>query len=394
MTSDQTAAPASPSPQHQSYDWSNIATIRRSISRNRSNAGDRYPKYGDPIRYSSAGGYREVAAANTPKTPSRAGSTELEINTNGMLLYPHLEERPIRHNLRSTKSEYFLSPPKQSSHYHRPAYLGIATAPQNNNNIDDDTKWINSASSTASYQSSGGGSSSCREEVDDDHAHLCPEIGKPVSVVSLPPLDRGAALAYRRFATVSAGGVRGAAGPTCRTIYQQTNGGSVGDNAQSTNDLMMAVRNAQTPPPPMSLMSSHNSSVGGHQQRKCYTLNPARNQQQLQRIDRFNEKRNANHADDIRRRSMTPMITSRQDYHTGDGALSPQQFLNRSLSCYVDPLDYKVGCQNTLRSKPLIPWYELAIKDKNRRSCPQLEVITLSKSWPINHNLYMNSLWV
>lgn len=45
----------------------------------------------------------------------------------------------------------------------------------------------------------------------------------------------------------------------------------------------------------------------------------------------------------------------------------------RDLREVVNPLDLKVGCQNTLRSKPLIPWYELAIKqDIKRKSCPPL----------------------
>lgn len=42
---------------------------------------------------------------------------------------------------------------------------------------------------------------------------------------------------------------------------------------------------------------------------------------------------------------------------------------------YLDPLDCKVGCQTTLRSKPQIPWYELAIKkDSRRQSCPAIQV--------------------
>ena len=40
---------------------------------------------------------------------------------------------------------------------------------------------------------------------------------------------------------------------------------------------------------------------------------------------------------------------------------------------YLDPLDCKIGCQTTLRSKPRIPWYELAIKKESRRqSCPPM----------------------
>lgn len=42
---------------------------------------------------------------------------------------------------------------------------------------------------------------------------------------------------------------------------------------------------------------------------------------------------------------------------------------------YLDPLDCKIGCQTTLRSKPQIPWYELAIKkDQRRQSCPPIQV--------------------
>lgn len=40
-----------------------------------------------------------------------------------------------------------------------------------------------------------------------------------------------------------------------------------------------------------------------------------------------------------------------------------------------DLMDCKIGCQTTLRSKPRIPWYELAIKKENRQSLPLPEVI-------------------
>lgn len=53
--------------------------------------------------------------------------------------------------------------------------------------------------------------------------------------------------------------------------------------------------------------------------------------------------------------------------------------LKKSQSYYVDPLDYKVGCQTMLRSKPLIPWYELAMKNGHRRSCPFEEVVILKE---------------
>lgn len=43
---------------------------------------------------------------------------------------------------------------------------------------------------------------------------------------------------------------------------------------------------------------------------------------------------------------------------------------------YESLMDYKVGCQTTLRSKPVIPWYELAIKkDFRRQSCPPFEEV-------------------
>lgn len=373
MTSDQTTI------QHQNnsnYDWSNIATIRRSISRNRSNASDRYPKYGDPIRYSSYNGHRE--SPTLIKTPSRAGSTELPINSNGPL-YPHLEEqqqrRPILgQNLRTAKSEYYLSPPKQQSHYQRPGYVRDWNQPRNN--IDDDTKWITSSSSTASYHSAGSSNYSARALEEDQEAleeeRQYAEIGKPVSMASLPPLDRGAP--YRGYSPTR----RLATTNTNTSIYQQTNNG-VGDNASSNYDSQ-----TPTPPPPALIMAgsasaaAHMASINGNQaqppqMRKYFTLNNPRNQQQRQLIHPSNHPRRMNLEEDLRRRSMTNTTMSMQKEFNGDASQHQQQ-LNRSQSCYVDPLDYKVGCQNTLRSKPLIPWYELAIKDSNRRSCPQLEV--------------------
>lgn len=50
---------------------------------------------------------------------------------------------------------------------------------------------------------------------------------------------------------------------------------------------------------------------------------------------------------------------------------------------YIDPIDYKVGCQTTLRSKPQIPWYELAIKKTNRRlSCPPMQANSRLNTMP------------
>ncbi|ALC40284.1 sick [Drosophila busckii] len=57
-------------------------------------------------------------------------------------------------------------------------------------------------------------------------------------------------------------------------------------------------------------------------------------------------------------------------YASADAAVSD---LNRMAPEYMDPLDFKIGCQTTLRSKPIIPWYELAIRrDFKRQSCPPI----------------------
>lgn len=46
--------------------------------------------------------------------------------------------------------------------------------------------------------------------------------------------------------------------------------------------------------------------------------------------------------------------------------------LNEAQLDYFDVLSCKVGCQNSIRTKPKVPWYELAIKKDNRQSCPPL----------------------
>ena len=44
-----------------------------------------------------------------------------------------------------------------------------------------------------------------------------------------------------------------------------------------------------------------------------------------------------------------------------------------------DPiLSCKIGSQSTLRTKPPVPWYELAIKKEFRQSCPPLQVIIMT----------------
>ncbi|XP_063702776.1 protein sickie isoform X1 [Culicoides brevitarsis] len=46
--------------------------------------------------------------------------------------------------------------------------------------------------------------------------------------------------------------------------------------------------------------------------------------------------------------------------------------LNEAQLDYFDIMSCKIGCQNTVRTKPKVPWYELAIKKDNRQSCPPL----------------------
>lgn len=42
---------------------------------------------------------------------------------------------------------------------------------------------------------------------------------------------------------------------------------------------------------------------------------------------------------------------------------------------YWDPiLDSKIGSQTTLRTKPIVPWWELACKKEHRQSCPPMQV--------------------
>lgn len=53
---------------------------------------------------------------------------------------------------------------------------------------------------------------------------------------------------------------------------------------------------------------------------------------------------------------------------------------NNNEAEYMDPLDFKIGCQTTLRSKPIIPWYELAIKKDFRQSCPPITSVKSSTS--------------
>lgn len=69
-------------------------------------------------------------------------------------------------------------------------------------------------------------------------------------------------------------------------------------------------------------------------------------------------------------------LHNRQQYRQQQKLASNAHSVSQSDIDYLDPLDFKVGCQTTLRSKPQIPWYELAIKkDHRRQSCPPFQVI-------------------
>lgn len=60
---------------------------------------------------------------------------------------------------------------------------------------------------------------------------------------------------------------------------------------------------------------------------------------------------------------------------------------------YFDPLDCKIGCQTTLRSKPRIPWYELAIKkDIRRQSCPPNNEVNFFM--PIFNNFFSSQIFL
>uniref|UniRef100_A0A182MPH4 Uncharacterized protein n=1 Tax=Anopheles culicifacies TaxID=139723 RepID=A0A182MPH4_9DIPT len=58
----------------------------------------------------------------------------------------------------------------------------------------------------------------------------------------------------------------------------------------------------------------------------------------------------------------------------GAGAKSTSSLNDQDLVKVDDDLlNYKIGCQTTLRSKPVIPWYELAIRKDHRQSCPAMK---------------------
>lgn len=53
----------------------------------------------------------------------------------------------------------------------------------------------------------------------------------------------------------------------------------------------------------------------------------------------------------------------------------------RNLIQWDPILSCKIGSQTTLRSKPPVPWYELAIKKEFRQSCPPMQVIIIRISF-------------
>lgn len=57
---------------------------------------------------------------------------------------------------------------------------------------------------------------------------------------------------------------------------------------------------------------------------------------------------------------------------------SAMSLSERSLIQWNPILSCKIGSQTTLRTKPPVPWYELAIKKEFRQSCPPLQVIITS----------------
>lgn len=78
-------------------------------------------------------------------------------------------------------------------------------------------------------------------------------------------------------------------------------------------------------------------------------------------------------------RDLQQKLQNRRLHNEQQRKYASNEFPPQSDVEYLDPLDCKIGCQTTLRSKPQIPWYELAIKkDHRRQSCPPIQVNTHS----------------
>lgn len=61
---------------------------------------------------------------------------------------------------------------------------------------------------------------------------------------------------------------------------------------------------------------------------------------------------------------------------------------SRTLGTLYESNDPKVGCQTILRSKPPVPWWELAIKKSRYKSCPILEEVSFSVSQLLVYNFF------
>lgn len=67
-----------------------------------------------------------------------------------------------------------------------------------------------------------------------------------------------------------------------------------------------------------------------------------------------------------------PKEKHQQQFETSNKSTSS---LNEKHFIYLDPiLSFKIGSQTTLRTKPPVPWWELAIKSRYRQSCPPMQV--------------------
>lgn len=67
-----------------------------------------------------------------------------------------------------------------------------------------------------------------------------------------------------------------------------------------------------------------------------------------------------------------PREKHQQQHETSNKSTSS---LNEKHFIYLDPiLSFKIGSQTTLRTKPPVPWWELAIKSRYRQSCPPMQV--------------------
>lgn len=58
--------------------------------------------------------------------------------------------------------------------------------------------------------------------------------------------------------------------------------------------------------------------------------------------------------------------------------LTPSRPSSRTLGTLYESQDPKIGCQTILRSKPPVPWWELALKKSRYKSCPILEEVSFS----------------